>query len=191
MEPFIRFREDRERLYRDVDLSPRPASQSQTVISVVMEIEHANNAGYVHGGTIMRLVDTAAGIAAARHARRRVVTAAMDDMSFLSPVYLGDLVTVRAMVNDAHRTSMEIGVRVDVETVPTGETRHVASAHLVFVGIDEEGRPAPVPPVIAQTDDEKRRQAQARIRREQRLIRKRALAEAARGPAGDVPPHVE
>jgi uncharacterized protein (TIGR00369 family) len=191
MEPFIRFREDRERLYRDVDLSPRPASQSQTVISVVMEIEHANNAGYVHGGTIMRLVDTAAGIAAARHARRRVVTAAMDDMSFLSPVYLGDLVTVRAMVNDAHRTSMEIGVRVDVETVPTGETRHVASAHLVFVGIDEEGKPAPVPPVIAQTDDEKRRQAQARIRREQRLIRKRALAEAVRGPAGDVPPHVE
>ena len=190
MEPFIRFREDRERLYREVDLSPRPASDSQTVISMVMEIEHANNAGYVHGGTIMRLVDTAAGIAAARHARRRVVTAAMDDMSFLSPVYIGDLVTMRAMVNDAHRTSMEIGVRVDVETVPTGETRHVSSAHLVFVGIDEDGKPAPVPPVFARTEDEKRRQAQARIRREQRLIRKRALAEAVRGAAGDVPPHV-
>ena len=181
MEPFVRFRDDRERLYEVVDLTPRPASASQTVISVVMEIEHANNAGYVHGGTIMRLVDTAAGIAAARHARRRVVTAAMDDMSFLSPVYIGDLVTVRAMVNDAHRTSMEIGVRVDVETVPTGETRRVATAHLVFVGIDEAGRPTAVPPVIAVTDDEKRRQAQARVRREQRLIRKRALAEAAGG----------
>jgi uncharacterized protein (TIGR00369 family) len=181
MDQFIRFREDRDRLYSDVDLSPRPASQSRTVISVVMEIEHANNAGYVHGGTIMRLVDTVAGIAAARHARRRVVTAAMDDMSFLSPVYIGDLVTVTAMVNDAHRSSMEVGVRVDVETVPTGEHRRVASAHLVFVGLDESGRPAQVPPVIAESDDEKRRQAQARIRREQRLIRKRALEEAAGG----------
>jgi uncharacterized protein (TIGR00369 family) len=143
MDQFIRFREGSDSLYADanVDLSPRPASQSRTTICVVMEIEHSNNAGYVHGGTIMRLVDTAAGIAAARHARRRVVTAAMDDMSFLAPVYIGDLVTVQAMVNDAHRTSMEIGVRVEVETVPTGERRYVASAHLVFVGLDEQGRP--------------------------------------------------
>lgn len=180
MDQFIRFRQDRDRLYADVDLSPRPASASRTVISSVMEIEHANNAGYVHGGTIMRLVDTAAGIAAARHARRRVVTAAMDDMSFLSPVYIGDLVTVQALVNDAHRSSMEVGVRVDVETVPTGERRRVARAHLVFVGLDENGKPAPVPPVVAQTDEERRRQAQARIRREQRLLRKRALEEASR-----------
>lgn len=179
MDQFIRFREDRDRLYESVDLSPRPASESRTTICVVMEIEHANNAGYVHGGTIMRLVDTAAGIAAARHARRRVVTAAMDDMSFVSPVYIGDLVTVNAMVNDAHRTSMEVGVRVEVETVPTGECRYVASAHLVFVGLDEDGKPAAVPPVIAETEDEKRRQAQARVRREQRLVRKRALRDAA------------
>jgi acyl-CoA hydrolase len=177
MDQFIRFREERDRMYDDVDLSPRPASQSRTTICVVMEIEHANTAGYVHGGTIMRL-DTAAGIAAARHARRRVVTAAMDDMSFLSPVYIGDLVTVLAMVNDAHRSSMEVGVRVDVETVPTGEHRYVASAHLVFVGLDAAGLPAPVPQVIAETDDEKRRQQQARIRREQRLLRKRALEQA-------------
>jgi uncharacterized protein (TIGR00369 family) len=181
MDQFIRFRENRDRLYSNVDLSPRPASRSRTVISVVMEIEHANNAGYVHGGTIMRLVDTAAGIAAARHARRRVVTAAMDDMSFLSPVYIGDLVTVSAMVNDAHRSSMEVGVRVDVETVPTDEHRRVASAHLVFVGLDESGKPAPVPAVIAESDEEKRRQAQAKVRREQRLVRKRALEEASKG----------
>ncbi|TMF18235.1 MAG: acyl-CoA thioesterase, partial [Chloroflexi bacterium] len=109
MDRFLRMRDDRDRLYGDVDLTPRPASQSRTVICVVMELEHVNNAGYVHGGTIMRLVDTAAGIAAVRHARRRVVTAAMDDMSFLAPVYIGDLVTVEAMVNDAHHTSMEIG----------------------------------------------------------------------------------
>jgi uncharacterized protein (TIGR00369 family) len=182
MDQFIRFREDRNRLYEDVDLTPRRASDSRTVISIVMEIEHANNAGYVHGGTIMRLVDTAAGTAAGRHARRRVVTAAMDDMSFLSPVYIGDLLTVSAMVNDAHRSSMEVGVRVDVETLPTGEHRRVASAHLVFVGLDRDGKPAPVPPVIAESDDEKRRQAQAKVRREQRLIRKRALAEAAQHP---------
>jgi uncharacterized protein (TIGR00369 family) len=182
MDQFVRFREDQDRLYDDVDLSPRRASESRTVINAVMEIEHANNAGYVHGGTIMRLVDTAAGIAAARHARRRVVTAAMDDMSFLSPVYIGDLVTVMAMVNDAHRSSMEVGVRVDVETVPTGRKRRVASAHLVFVGLDSLGKPAPVPQVIADTDDERRRQAQARVRREQRLVRKRALAEAGQPP---------
>jgi uncharacterized protein (TIGR00369 family) len=180
MEPFIRFREDRARLYANVDLTPRRASDSQTVISVVMEIEHANNAGYVHGGTIMRLVDTAAGIAAARHARRRVVTAAMDDMSFLSPVYIGDLVTVRATVNDAHRTSMEVGVRVDVENIATEEWRYVASAHLVFVALDMDGQPTEVPPVVASTDEERRRQQQARVRREQRLVRKQALAEAAR-----------
>jgi uncharacterized protein (TIGR00369 family) len=181
MDQFIQFREERRRLDDEPELTPRPASASRTVISVVMEIEHANIAGYVHGGTIMRLVDTAAGIAAGRHARRRVVTAAMDDMSFLSPVYIGDLVTVEAMVNDAHNTSMEVGVRVTVETVQTSERRRVASAHLVFVGLDKHGKPAQVPPVLAETDEERRRQAQARIRREQRLIRKRALAEAADG----------
>jgi uncharacterized protein (TIGR00369 family) len=179
MERQVRFGQQRARVVGDGDLTPRRAAESATVLSVVMEIEHANIAGYVHGGTIMRLVDTAAGIAAIKHARRRVVTAAMDDMSFLSPVYIGDLVTFRAMVNDAHRTSLEIGVRVDVETVPTGETRHVASAHLVFVGLDETGKPAPVPPVIAETEAERRRQAQARIRREQRLVRKKALRAAA------------
>ena len=178
MERVVHFGERRERLPQAVDLTPRRVADSVTVLSVVMEIEHTNNAGYVHGGTIMRLVDSAAGIAAIKHARRRVVTASMDDMSFVSPVYIGDVVTVRAMVNDAHRTSMEIGARVDVEGVLTAGVRHVASAHLVYVGLDENGRPAPVPPVLAETEDEKRRQAQARIRREQRLLRKRALQHA-------------
>lgn len=159
-----------------LDLSPRPASLSRTEISSVMQITDANNDGNVHGGSIMRLVDEAAGIAAMRHARRRVVTAAMDDMSFLAPVHLGDLVRVRAMVNDAHRSSMEVGVRVDVEIVPTGERRYVASAHLVFVALDPDGRPTPVPGVLAETDGERRRQAQARVRREHRLSRKQALA---------------
>jgi uncharacterized protein (TIGR00369 family) len=161
------------------DLTPRPAGASSTELSQVMEIEHANNAGYVHGGTILRLIDGAAGISAIKHARRRVVTAAIDEMSFLAPVFIGDLVTVRAVVNDTHHTSMEVGVRVDVETLPLGEHRHVASAHLVFVALDKDGRPTLVAPVIAETPEEQRRQAQARIRREQRLLRKAALRRAA------------
>jgi acyl-CoA hydrolase len=178
-DPWARLRDQRTRQYGEpVDLTPRPPSASRTEISTVMDITQANNDGNVHGGSIMRLVDEAAGIAALRHARRRVVTASMDDMSFLAPVYIGDLVTVRAMVNDAHRTSMEVGVRVDVENVATGEWRYVASAHLVFVALALDGRPTPVPPIVAETEDEKRRQTQARIRREQRLVRKRALAEA-------------
>ena len=149
-----------------------------------MQIQHANNDGNVHGGSIMRLADEAAGIAAIRHARRRVVTASMDDMSFLAPVYIGDLLRVRASVNDAHRTSMEVGVRVDTENIATEQWRHVASAHLVFVALDAEGRPTPVAPVEAETADDTRRQAQARVRREQRLVRKRALDEAAGEPDG-------
>jgi len=177
---FIRSREDRNDLYNNVDLTPRRADESETVLSVAMEIEHANNSGYVHGGTIMRLVDTAAGFAAIKHARRRVVTAAMDEMSFLAPVYIGDLLTVRARVNDAHHTSMEIGVSVDVERIPSGETLHVATAHLVYVGLDRDGHPAEVAKVIAVTDLDHNRQAEAKVRRQQRLLRKRALAEASR-----------
>jgi uncharacterized protein (TIGR00369 family) len=156
------------------DLKARPASESVTVLCVVMEVQHTNNAGFVHGGAIMRLADTAAGIAAARHSRRRVVTAAMDDMTFLTPVNRGDLLTVKATVNDAYRTSMEVGVRIEVETVPNGEIRHVSSAHLVFVALGEDDRPVAVPPVEARTEEEKKRQAQARERRELRLARKAA-----------------
>lgn len=159
---------------------PRPASLSRTEICEVMEITHTNTQGIVHGGTIMRMVDNAAGIAARRHARCRVVTATMDDMSFLSPVHVGDLVTVRAMVNDAHRTSMEVGARVEVEDLEGREHRYVASAHLVFVALGDDGRPVPVPPVLAETEDERRRQAQARVRRQQRLVRKAALEAASR-----------
>jgi acyl-CoA hydrolase len=187
-DPWARFRGASTRADGEPpDLSPRPAAASRTEISAVMQVAQANNDGNVHGGTIMRMVDEAAGIAAVRHARRRVVTASMDDMSFLAPVYIGDLVTVRAMVNDAHRTSMEVGVRVDVENIATEEWRYVASAHLVFVALDADGRPTAVPPLIAMTDDEKRRQQQARVRREQRLLRKVALEEAAAGKERETP----
>ncbi len=123
----------------------------------------------------MRMVDTAAGLAAARHCHGRVVTAAIDEMSFLAPAHVGDLLTIYAMVNDANRTSMEVGVRVEVEQIPSGEVRHVSSAHLIFVALGEDGRPTAVPPVIAVSEDEKRRQEHARIRREQRLLRRRSI----------------
>jgi uncharacterized protein (TIGR00369 family) len=186
-DPWARLRDERNRQYaQPLDMAPRPASASRTRITTVMQITQANNDGNVHGGAIMRLVDEAAGIAATRHAQRRVVTASMDDMSFLSPVYIGDLLTVRATVNDAHRTSMEVGARVDVENIATREKRYVASAHLVFVALDADGRPTPIPPILAESDEERRRQAQARVRREHRLVRKRALAEAAPAKLQDV-----
>jgi len=97
------------------DLTPKPASESEIVLVQAMELTDANLSGNVHGGVIMRLVDTAAGISAHKHSGGRVVTVAMDEMSFLEPIYIGDVVTVRAMVNDVGRTSMEVGVRVDAE----------------------------------------------------------------------------
>ncbi len=162
-------------------LAPRPSAASRATIAQLMEPGHANPSGNVDGGVIMRLVDSAGAIAAARHCRSRVVTAALDSMSFLAPAYIGDVVTVHAAVNDANRTSMEVGVRVEVEDLRTGELRHVSSAHLVFVALDEQGRPTPVPPLLAETEVERRRQEQARVRRQQRALLRSALAAKERG----------
>ena len=153
------------------DLSPKPVSASQTVFSKTMLPSDANPSGNVHGGEIMRLIDECAGAAATRHARQRVVTARVDELSFVAPVYVGNLVTARASVNDVGTKSMEIGVRVDAEDLLTGKVVHVSSAYLVFVAIDADGRTAPLPPVAAETADEKRRMAAAKIRRARRLQR--------------------
>ena len=157
------------------DLEPRRVRDSRVTMSVQMNPGDANPSGDVHGGTIMKLVDTAAGIAATRHCRSRVVTVSLDSMSFLHPVHIGDLVTVRASVNDVGSTSLEVGVRVESENVRTGECLHTSSAYLVFVRLDEERRPIPVPPLIVETDDERRRQAHAVIRRESRKARQDAI----------------
>jgi uncharacterized protein (TIGR00369 family) len=133
----------------------------------------ANPWGNVHGGEIVKLIDSCAGAAAQRHARSRVVTARIDELSFVAPVVVGDLVTARASVNEVGRTSMEVGVRVDAENTLTGAVAHVASAYLVFVAIDEEGRPVPVPPLVAETDDDRRRMAAAKQRRDLRGRRPR------------------
>ena len=128
----------------------------------------ANPSGNVHGGEIMKLIDECAGAAAGRHARQRVVTARVDELSFLAPVYVGNLVTARASVNDVGTKSMEIGVRVDAEDILTGTVVHVSSAYLVYVAIDAHGKAAPIPPVVAESDEEKRRMAAAKLRRERR-----------------------
>lgn len=163
----------------------RPASASEVVLARQMEIPDANIAGNVHGGTIMKMVDTAAGLAAAKHCGGLAVTAAMDEMSFLDPVYVGDVVTVKAMVNEAFHTSVEVGVRVEAETYATGRHVHTSSAYLVFVSIDDRGGPRPVPPLLAETEDQRRRQQEARLRRETRLARKRAIDEARAAGAED------
>jgi acyl-CoA hydrolase len=145
-----------------------------------MEIPDANLAGSVHGGTIMKMVDTAAGLAAAKHSGGLAVTAAMDEMAFLEPVYVGDVVTVKAMVNEAFTTSMEVGVRVEAETVQTGRRVHTSSAYLVFVALDDQRKARPVPPLLAENEEQRQRQHEARLRREARLARKRAIEEARR-----------
>jgi uncharacterized protein (TIGR00369 family) len=155
-----------------MSLSPKPVSASKTVFSRTMLPSDANPSGNVHGGEIMRLIDECAGAAATRHARQRVVTARVDELSFVAPVYVGNLVTACASVNDVGRTSMEVGVRVDAEDMLTGKTAHVSSAYLVFVAIGDDGRTAPIPPVIAETDEERRRMAAAKLRRERRLARR-------------------
>jgi len=153
----------------------RVPSESSVVLSQAMAITDANLSGNVHGGVIMKLVDTAAGLAAVKHCRSRVVTVAMDEMVFIEPVYLSDVVTLRAQVNDVGRTSMEVGVRVDAENTLTAERRHVSTAYLVFVALDQEGNPKPVPRLDPQTDEERRRMEEAKIRRQHRLNRKEAI----------------
>lgn len=146
----------------------RTVAESEVVMGQLMLPGDANPAGNVHGGIIMKLVDTTAGVAATRHARARTVTARIDSMSFLQPVYVGELVTLKAAVNDVGRTSLEVGVRVETEDLITGAIRHVSSAYLVFVALDEHGRPTAVPPLIAETEQEKRRMAEAKLRRAHR-----------------------
>jgi acyl-CoA hydrolase len=137
----------------------------------------SNNAGNVHGGVIMHLCDEVAGIAAVRHSGARVVTAAMDRMTFRHPVFVGQLVTVKATVNAAWRTSMEVGVRVESENVRTGEVLHTSTAYLTMVALDEFGTPTHVPPLDPQTPDETRRAREAQLRRDTRLAERQQIEE--------------
>jgi acyl-CoA hydrolase len=134
-----------------------------------MSIGDANLAGLVHGGVVMKMCDEVAGVAAIRHCGRRIVTAGMDRMTFVEPVNVGELLSCRATVNAAWRTSMEVGVRVEAENPRTGVRRHTSTAYLTMVALDDQGRPTPVPPLVAGSDDERRRQREAELRRANRL----------------------
>jgi|SRR5205085_11228979 len=131
--------------------------------------EDANPHGNVHGGTLMKLADTAGGTCATRHARRPMVTAVMDSMTFEQPVYVGNLVVLQVCVTWTGRTSLETEVRIDAEDVLTGEVRHISTAYFVYVAIDDEGRPTPVRELDVVSDAQRRRWADAERRRAARL----------------------
>jgi acyl-CoA hydrolase len=136
----------------------------------------ANTLGNVLGGKVMHLVDLAAALAAVRHSRCSVVTASVDHMSFLHPIHIGQLIVLRSSVNRVFRTSMEVGVRVEVENLVSGQIRHTSSAYLTFVALDKEGQRVALAPVIPETEDEKRRYDEAGERRTYRLaMREKAL----------------
>ena len=140
-----------------------------------MGLVDANSAGYVHGGTVMKLCDEVAGLAAVRHSRCRVVTAGMDRMTFMEPIHIGELVTFTASVNAAWRTSMEVGVRVDAEQPRDGLVRHTNTAYFTMVALDDDGRPTEVPPLEAESEVERRREREAQTRRRNRLAERDEL----------------
>jgi len=157
----------------------KPVRESQSEYSELALPNDANVLGHVLGGKVMHLVDMAGALAALRHARCPVVTASVDHMSFLHPVHIGQLILLRSSVNRVFRTSMEVGVKVWVEDLKTGERRHTSSAYLTFVAIDGDGKCMGIPPVIPETPEEKRRYDEALQRREYRLeLRKRSKPRA-------------
>lgn len=146
---------------------------SRVTIGQVMLPTDANPHGNVQGGVIMKLVDEAGAIAAVRHSRRNVVTVAVDSMSFLSPIYVGNLVTLTASLSYVGRTSMEVEVLVQAEDPLTGETTHTNSAYVVYVALDESGRPCEVPALLAETEEEQQRIARGKERQVERLAVRR------------------
>jgi acyl-CoA hydrolase len=150
-------------------LEGRPVRDSVSEYSEFALPNDANPFGFLLGGKVMHLVDLAGAMAAIRHARQHVVTASIDYMNFIHPVHIGQLVILRSSVNRAFRTSMEVGVKVFMEDLASGERRHTSSAYLTFVAIDSQGNRVAVPPVIPETADEKRRYEEAGQRRAYRL----------------------
>jgi acyl-CoA hydrolase len=147
--------------------------EASAVLVKWMSVTDANSAGHIHGGTVMKLCDEAAGLAAIRHARQRVVTASVDRMTFLHPVNVGDVLTFSASVNGAWRTSMEVGVRVEAENPFTGEVRHTSSAYLTMVAVDDHGRPTRVEPLTGDSPKQQSREREAELRRASRLAERR------------------
>lgn len=152
--------------------TPKPVSASRVILAQLMQPHHASHLGFVHGGEIMRMIDEAGALACMRHAGRPVVTVAVDQIQFNEPIRIGDLVLITAEVSYVGRTSMEAEVQVVAENPLTGERRHTNTAYVVYVALDEEGRPTPVPPLLLENEDQKRRFQEAEQRRAQRLARR-------------------
>lgn len=150
----------------------RSVSVSKTVVARVMMPQDANISGNVFGGTILKMVDEICYVAATKHARTNIVTASVDSMRFLSPVHVGDLLTLKANVNAVWHTSMEVGVRIEAEDPRADEVRHTGSSYLTVVALDSEGRPTEVPDLLLETDEDERRNQEARRRRARRLEEK-------------------
>jgi uncharacterized protein (TIGR00369 family) len=137
-------------------MTEKTVGESSVVMAQQMNPQDANPVGNVHGGVIMKLIDTAAGVVAFRHARSNAVTVSIDRLDFHYPVFVGDFMTLRASLNYVGRTSMEVGVRVESENLLTGERRHTASAYLTFVALDRNSRPTPLPGLLLETEEERR-----------------------------------
>lgn len=151
----------------------KKSKDSSITMTQQMNPQDANIEGNVHGGVIMKFIDSAAFAVAVRHAKANAVTASIDRLDFHYPVFVGDLLTAQASLNFVGRTSMEIGVRVESENLMTGNIHHTATAYLTFVAIDKSGRPMLLPPLLIKTDEEQRQNLEAKTRREMRLKEKR------------------
>ncbi|MDQ6781232.1 MAG: acyl-CoA thioesterase [Candidatus Eremiobacteraeota bacterium] len=157
----------------------KTVAASATELATLVEVADTNPMGNIHGGVIMKLADQAAAAAAIRHSGRICVTASIDRLDFLNAVHVGDMVVLKSALNYAHRSSMEVGVRIETERLQTGERKLVASALLIFVALDDRCNPVTVPPLIAETDEERQRYTEAETRYRQRAER-RAKERAAR-----------
>ncbi|MGI8430179.1 MAG: acyl-CoA thioesterase [Solirubrobacteraceae bacterium] len=164
-------------------MDPKPVSEPTAQLVHWMGIGDANSAGFIHGGTVMKLADEAAGLAAIKYSRQRVVTAGMDRMTFLDPIRVGELVTLSASVNAVWHTSMEVGIRVEAENPRTGEVRHTNTAYLTMVAVDGDGQPAPVPPLVTITAEQHRRRRDAERRRANRLAERAEILARREGEA--------
>jgi acyl-CoA hydrolase len=152
---------------------PRPVRLSQTTFADLAEPQSQNVAGTLFGGVLLGFMDRAAAFCAMKHAGRPVVTKSFDSVEFNEPIFIGELVVAHASVNFTGKTSMEIGVKVMAQNPITGEERHTNTCYATFVALDREGRPAQVPPILPETEDEKRRYEAGKLRREERLSRRR------------------
>ncbi len=156
-------------------MQPRPASATHVEATHIVLPGDTNAHGTVFGGHVCAWLDLAAAVAAQRHCRRPVVTASMDEIHFHAPIKVGHIAVVRAQVNAVFRTSLEVGVEVQSEDPITGDRHHTTTAHLTFVALDTHGRPAPIPPLLCESEAERTREQEAQSRRQDRLARKQRL----------------